>query len=102
MEIETTPKGALYYADCKKCGATLYSHEYAHWDHCERRDAMEKGTLRCDHCGIGRADPNTFTQAQRRQYAGRYSASGYLDCTDWEFHSNYRELIRTLRDLYEY
>ena len=60
---------------------------------------MQEGTLRCDQCAIGRADPATFHDCGK-QYAGRYSASGYLDCTPWEFDTNKRRLERTLRDLY--
>ncbi|MBF6571693.1 MAG: hypothetical protein IVW54_22870 [Candidatus Binataceae bacterium] len=33
-------------------------------------------------------------------YFGRYSAPGYLDCTDWNFSRNARELTRELRDMY--
>lgn len=98
MEIELLQKGATYTCDCAKCGAMLYTHEWAYCDHNERRDAMEAGTLRCDHCS-GRADPKTFCKLPD-QYAGRYSAPGYLDCTDWEFDINKRRLERTLRDLY--
>ena len=31
---------------------------------------------------------------------GRYSAPGYLDCTDWQHDTNRRRLERTLRDYY--
>jgi len=31
---------------------------------------------------------------------GRYSAPGYLDCTDWQYDTNRRRLERTLRDYY--
>lgn len=98
MEIEIIRKGATYSCECAKCGATLFTHEWAFPDHNERRDAMENGTLRCDQCS-GRADPETFTK-DRDQYAGRYSAPGYLDCTDWSFDTNKRRLERELRDMY--
>lgn len=101
MELDVTPKGALYAADCDKCGATLYSHEWAHWDHNERRDAMEGGTCRCDYCH-GRADPETFHQVRggRTHYAARYSAPGYMDCTDWHYGRNRRDLVREVREMY--
>lgn len=101
MKIEITQKGALYSCDCAKCGATLYTHEWATWDHNEQRDAMENGTLRCQDCG-GNADPETFFKVPRKQYAGRYSAPGYMDCTDWEYGSNKRRLERELRDMYDF
>jgi len=98
MEIELLRKGALYSADCAKCGATLFSHEWADCDHNVRRDAMENGTLRCDDC-CGKADASTFTKL-RKQYAGRYSAPGYMDCTGWHYDTNLRRLTRELRELY--
>lgn len=33
-------------------------------------------------------------------YFGRYSASGFLDCTDWSFSPNRRKLEKELRDMY--
>ena len=99
MEIEVLRKGALYSADCARCGVTLFSHEWADYDHNERRDAMENGTLRCDDCCTGTADASTFAKLPN-QYAGRYSAPGYMDCTGWHYGSNLRLLKRELRELY--
>lgn len=99
MEIEIIRKGATYCCECAKCGATLYTQEWAFDEHNERRDAMEAGALLCDYCAVGRADAATFARL-RDQYAGRYSAAGYLDCTEWEFDTNKRRLGRTLRDMY--
>ena len=98
MELELTNKGALYCADCAKCGATLYAHEWAHAYNNDDRDALQAGTYRCDQCG-GFADPETFASCGR-QYAARYSAPGYMDCTEWTFGRNKRQLIREVRDLY--
>lgn len=98
MEIDLTSKGVTYSCECAKCGATLYTHEWADYDHNERRDAMAAGTLRCDQCS-GRVDPETFAYAGKL-YAARYSASGYLDCTDWSYDSNKRRLEREVRQLY--
>lgn len=102
MKIETLRKGALYACECGKCGATLYAHEWAHADHNERRDAMQAGTLHCDRCAIGRANPETFAECKpsRGWYACRYSAPGYLDCTDWTYGTNRRRLERETRDMY--
>lgn len=100
MELTIYKKGATYTADCKKCGCTLYAHEWAHADHNDRRDAMQAGTLRCDHCAIGTADPETFHYAGR-QYAGQYTMPGYLDCTELHYGANYRALCRELREMYE-
>jgi hypothetical protein len=98
MELDVTSKGATYSCECAKCGATLYTHEWADYDHNERRDAMQAGTLRCEHCN-GRADPETF-HACGKLYAARYSAPGYLDCTDWTYDSNRRRLEREVRSMY--
>lgn len=35
-----------------------------------------------------------------RGYFGRYSAPGYLDCTEWEYDTNLRRLKKTLREMY--
>lgn len=99
MEMQIFKKGALYSAQCAKCGTDQYSHEWAHVDNNERRDAMQDGTLRCEDCCTGVVDPETF-QYRGRQYAGWYSAPGYLDCTDLLYGRNLRELRRELRDYY--
>lgn len=98
MELQVTPKGALYTCDCDKCGATIHAHEWASWDPNEERDAMLRGTLRCPYCG-GYADPETFREC-KRYYAARYSADGYLDCTEWHYGRNKRALVREVRDTY--
>lgn len=100
MELELTRKGALYCADCANCGATLYAHEWATWDNNEARDALKAGTYECDQCATGRADPETFTDCGRGWYAGRYSMPGYMDCTEWSYGRNRRQLARELRDMY--
>lgn len=99
MEMEITQKGALYTCECSRCGATLYTHEWADWDHNERRDAMESGILQCHYCS-GRANPETFGPMKGKYYAGRMSAPGYLDCTEWEYATSLRVLKRELRSLY--
>lgn len=104
MQMQITAKGALYSCECTKCGATLYTHEWAHYDHNARRDAMQDGTLACDECASGRANPETFSELKpsRKWYAGRYSAPGYLDCTDWAFGRNRRALEKELRGTPQY
>jgi hypothetical protein len=98
MQMQIFRKGALYSVDCAKCGCILFSHEWFHMDHNERRDAMEAGTLRCDDCS-GTANPETFFRCDD-SYAGWYSAPGYLDCTTPHFGTNLRELKSELRDMY--
>lgn len=78
----------------------MHTHEWVNDDHNSRRDAMENGTLRCEHCGTGVADKLTFERLPGKYYAGRYSAPGYLDCTDWIYNCNLRKLKRELRELY--
>jgi len=98
MHMQVFKKGALYSADCHKCGLTHYTHEWLHVDHNYRRDAMQSGTLRCDECGAP-MDPDTFIDCGK-QYAARYAAPGYLDHTDALYGRNLRKLKRELRDLY--
>ena len=99
VEMETTRKGTMYSCDCSNCGVTVIVHEWATWDNNEARDAMYSGTLHCQECH--RPVGNVDVVVTHNVYAGRYSAPGYLDCTDWEYDTNKRRLERTLRDLYE-
>lgn len=100
MKLQTTQKGRLVSCECAKCGATIYSHEWASWDFNNERDAMQDGTMRCPDCH-GTADADTFWESpSRNYYACRYSASGYLDCTDWQYGKNRRALEREVRSLY--
>lgn len=92
-------KGTLYSADCDCCGCTMFAHEWASPDFNEDRDAMQNGTARCPECSIGHADPDTFMRL-RDSYAARYSAAGYMDCTDWHYGTNERALLREIRDFY--
>jgi hypothetical protein len=98
MKLELLKKGALCAADCRKCGATLYCHEWATWDNNDMRDAMQNGTAQCPECH-GTVDPETFTDCGR-QYACRYSAPGYLDCTEYSYGKNKRKLMRDVREMY--
>jgi hypothetical protein len=98
MQLFIYQKGALYCADCSRCGATNYTHEWITDDHNERRDAMQDGTARCDEC-LNTLDPETFIDCGK-QYAGRYSAPGYMDCTEWCFDTSKRRLARHLREMY--
>ena len=98
MQLQVTQKGALYCADCRKCGATIYSHEWTTWDNNDTRDALQAGTMRCPECS-GTADPETFRDCGR-QYAARYSAPGYMDCTDWCYGKNKRQLMRAVRAMH--
>jgi hypothetical protein len=95
MELFIYRKGATYSADCDKCGASIYWHE---WTSDGQSDDLKEGRAPCPHCH-GRSDPDTFMYCGR-QYAGRYSAPGYMDCTDWSYSPNKRTLARELRDLY--
>ena len=101
MQLQIYQKGALYAADCSKCGATIYSHEWINGDHNELRDALQAGTpVACGICGCyAPAVPDSFIDCGK-QYAGRYSAPGYMDCTDWSYSKNKRTLARELRDMY--
>jgi DNA-directed RNA polymerase subunit RPC12/RpoP len=96
MQIWISKKGALYSCDCSKCGQTNYSHEWV--SDTMRNQASEWEGVACDECG-GQMKAETFYYCGR-QYAGRYSASGYLDCTEWHYGANLRNLKRELRAMY--
>lgn len=99
MEMEILQKGTLVSAECPRCGAVAFAHEWADFDFNGKRDAMQEGKLNCDQCNHI-VDSTTFHDLGRKWYAGRYSAPGYLDCTDYEYDTNLRRLEKTLRDLY--
>ena len=98
MEMYIYDKGRVYRADCDKCGMTHYIHEWITDAFNDDRDAMQEGRARCNECS-GTLDKDTFIDCGR-QYAGRYSANGYMDCTDWHYSRNKKELARELRDMY--
>lgn len=99
MQQQIYNKGRVYSADCRKCGATHFIHEWTTDAFNDDRDAMQAGTANCpEHCG-GKLDPETFHDCGQ-QYAGRYSAPGYMDRTDWHYAANKRRLARELRNWY--
>lgn len=101
MELDITQKGRLVTCECSKCGATNYSHEWADPDFNRNRDAMQSGDARCPECCTGKLDPSTFWESPSRNwYAARYSAPGYLDCTEWNYGKNNRELEREIVSMY--
>lgn len=93
MEIETIRKGTVYEADCQKCGCTNFWHEWVHGG-----QGSELAEYPCDQCGhkIG----NEPIKHPRKEYACRYSAPGYLDCTDWNYGTNRRILENDTRAMY--
>lgn len=96
MQMRVYQKGSLYSCDCERCGTTNYSHEWVS----DRvlNQPSEWAESRCQECG-GAFDLDTF-QSLGRQYACRYSADGYMDCTDYSYSANLRTLKRELRDMY--
>lgn len=100
MELQITQKGRLVSAECSKCGSTMFAHEWASWNFNEDRDKLEAGTAKCSNCLTGTVDKETYMDLGRKWYAARYSAPGYLDCTEYEYDTNYRRLERTMRQEY--
>lgn len=95
MEIFIYKKGRLASCECPKCGAIKHWHEWV-----SDGQAEDLKTSHCDECGR-ELDPETYWESRSRNwYAGRYSAPGYLDCTEFSFSKNKRELERELRDMY--
>ena len=95
MQLQIFKRGRLATCECAKCGATNYWHEWA-----DDGQAEDLKTARCQECH-GMNDPETYWESRSRNwYAGRYSAPGYMDCTDWNYGKNYRKLARELREMY--
>lgn len=95
MECEIYPKGALYACDCQNCGSTTYWHEWV-----SEGSSDELHAERCAECFKQLSnDPKDVTYCGR-QYAGRYSAPGYLDCTEWQYSPNKKTLKQELDSIY--
>lgn len=99
MKLYCYDKGALHSTDCADCGATIFHHEWI-GDYETRPEALRDGSAPCPHCCGGHADPKTFMRHRGLHYVARYSADGYMDCTDWHYGANKRALLREVRDLY--
>lgn len=102
MKMWISRKGALYSCDCSRCGQTSYSHEWVSDTILNTPNEWKAdGPMRGEHCpGCGgEFDTDTFRYCGR-QYAGRYSADGYMDCTEWSYDPNHRRLARELRYMY--
>lgn len=102
MQLWISKKGSLYSCDCAKCGMTAYSHEWIS-DTVLNEQSMWKQQSplsgpRCPDCG-GAFDLSTF-RYEGKQYAGRYTAPGYMDCTDWSYSPNHKTLAKVLREMY--
>jgi hypothetical protein len=102
MKLEIIKKGRLYGADCTRCGLTHYVHEWATDDFNNQLDYLQNGAsghfqaAACLECSAPLGDVLYLG----RQYAGRFSAPGYLDCTEWHYSRNKKTLARELRDMY--
>lgn len=96
MQLWISKKGSLYSCDCSRCGTTNYSHEWV--DDVVRNQASEWQNAGCWECGRA-MDLTTFAYCGKH-YAGRYSAPGYMDCTEWSYDSNKARLARELRAMY--
>ena len=95
MEFQIIRKGRLASCDCAKCGQTNYWHEWVH-----DGQAEDLKTSRCQECG-GEMDADTFWESRSRNYyAARFSAPGYMDCTEWDYGKNARKLEREVKDMY--
>jgi len=95
MQLFIYEKAPLYSANCDNCGATIFAHPHTGTFEAELR----AGKAPCSECTIGHASPETVSY-EGRQYAGRYSAPGYLDCTDWYYGTDADALEAELRELY--
>lgn len=98
VEIETDNGSTV--VPCSVCGLpdddVEPNVEYALDD--EETSAEQKAWARSvrDYC---EGTPTAFTYRPNVWY-GRYSAPGYMDCTDYSWSNNRRELERELRSMY--
>jgi hypothetical protein len=99
MQAVVYDKAPLYSADCARCGSTLYWHPYTSVGPLSDFKAATGEDARCSQCVAGTIDPET-TREMGEFYAGRYSAPGYLDCTDWSYGEDADALRAELNDLY--
>lgn len=99
MRMYIYPKGRTLSGDCAKCRCSTWLHPDTRNDYAHDCAAITQGALRCDHCADGIIDPETVVD-HGNMYAGRYSANGYMDCTEWSYGHNRRALTRELRDMY--
>jgi hypothetical protein len=95
MELQTYRKGRLATCECSHCGTTHYWHE---WTSDGQADDLKESC--CNECGRA-LDPETYWESPSRNwYACRYSAPGYMDCTDYSYGTNRRKLEREVSDMY--
>lgn len=99
MTLRLTQKGVLVEGICER-GCLVRTHEWASADFNDERDNLLAGRARCPEC-LAKVPADTVKEHGRTWYAGRYSASGYMDCTPWEYGRNARRLRSELRALYE-
>jgi hypothetical protein len=88
--------GILLSGECAICGATNWAHQHAQP---ESYHMIESGNLECDQCASGHVDQETIMN-HGIQFAGRYSANGYMDCTDWHYNVDEAALVLELKDAY--
>lgn len=88
MKLYVTRKGALLETDCSACGATILLHQHTQ---------EEVGA--CPDCSTP-VERDALCRRSGEWYAGRYAMPGYLDCTPWEYDTNRRRLLRSLREHY--
>lgn len=82
-EVDTTD--GLYFVPADVVGCN-------NMDECtwrELRDFVDAST-----------DPESWTISVKRGYLGRYTASGYMDATDWMPGTNKHKLLRELKEMY--
>jgi hypothetical protein len=95
MQMQIIRKGYHATIECEKCGTTNHWHEWI-----SDGSSADMVDHACDECG-GNMDPDTlWVSPKQTWYAGRYSAPGYMDCTEWMFDTNMRRLEKELRVLY--
>ena len=98
MELEITRKGTYISADCPSCWQTIDTHEWASWEFNNEAEAIRSHEVCCSWCEHNVELEEHYEH--KAMYAGRYSAPGYLDCTEWSYDTNKRRLEKELRYLY--
>ena len=95
MKLETMPAGTLYELDCPHCLTSNYWHEWI-----DEGQGSELHTEVCTECGRPmKADEEDVTRSEN-MFACRFSAPGYMDCTDWSYGPDRAELEAEVNDMY--
>ena len=96
MKLEVTAAAPTRHVDCPRCCTTIYEHAPS-----SEVSFGEDGGFECPQCGHQvEVDPTDIITEDKPQYAARYSAPGYMDCTDWWYGKDLEKLKAEVDEAY--